>query len=236
MSDHKDDKREEDEENVKISDEGADDEVNGKSSDTNETADDSNNSYEDFKKENEKLLKELSEKEKEVLDHEDKFRRLMAEFDNYKRRSREEIDKSSDRGKIEILKRILPIVDEFELALVAANESTDKDLSKGVKMIYSNLMGTLNSLGLKEIDSERKYDPNIDEIIMTKDSEKEDDTILEVIKKGYRFNDYIVRPSAVIVSHQVKGMKIESDEDDKGNEGEYAEDESDKEESNKGEK
>jgi molecular chaperone GrpE len=131
----------------------------------------------------------------------DSMLRLAAEFDNYKKRVARDIDSAKDLGKAELVKALLPALDEFELALMAFNGSTnEKNHAKGVELVFSNILGTLKSAGLKEIDSKGKYDPYRHEIIMAKESSEPEGAIIEVVRKGYKFNDILLRPSAVIVS------------------------------------
>lgn len=127
--------------------------------------------------------------------------RLAAEFDNYKKRSSLEIENAKNVGKVEILKRIIPVLDEFELAMMSSNFSKDENLSKGIKMVYANLMDSLIAEGLTEINTKGKYDPYNIEIMMAQETEKaEPGTILEVLKKGYRLKGMLIRPASVIIA------------------------------------
>jgi molecular chaperone GrpE len=143
----------------------------------------------------------LTGPEKEVAEMKDKLLRLAAEFDNYKKRSAKELEAAKDMGKAELVKTLLPTLDEFELALSALNDSEhDRQHLKGVELVFSNILGSLRSAGLKEVDSKGKYDPYRHEIIMTRESKEPEGTIIEVVRKGYTFNNMLLRPSAVIVS------------------------------------
>ncbi len=136
-----------------------------------------------------------------MVEMKDKLLRLAAEFDNYKKRSAKDLDAARGVGKAELAKALLPTLDEFELALAALSESEhDKAHIKGVELVFSNILGSLKSAGLKEIDSKGKYDPYKHEIIMTRESKEPEGTIIEIVRKGYTFNDMLLRPSAVIVS------------------------------------
>ncbi len=137
---------------------------------------------------------------KQNKDLSDKFLRLAAEFDNYKKRSAIEIENSKDMGKFEMMKSLLTILDEFEITVMAASKSSDKSMAKGIEMLYINFRDALKKLGLSEINTKGVYDPYIHEIvIMQKDNGKEG-TILDVIKKGYMFNNKLLRVASVIVS------------------------------------
>jgi molecular chaperone GrpE len=145
--------------------------------------------------------KEPQNSEKELSEVKDRLLRLASEFDNYKKRSAKDVDAAKSLGKAELIKQLLPTLDEFELALCALNGSeSDKSHAKGVELVFSNVVGTLKSAGLKEVEAKGKYDPYRHEIVMAKESKEPEGMILEVVRKGYTLNDALLRPSAVIVS------------------------------------
>ncbi len=145
---------------------------------------------------------EESEEEEEKEDYKEKMLRIAAEFDNYKKRTKNETENARRLGKAEIMKGLLPVLDEFELAIISANGNGDKNIVKGIEMVYSNLSQTLKREGLSEIKSEGTYDPYKHEIMMTKESTKKPGTILEVVKKGYSVGDTILRPASVIIAKE----------------------------------
>jgi molecular chaperone GrpE len=128
--------------------------------------------------------------------------RLAAEFDNYKKRTKNDVDRAKGLGKAELIGSMLPILDEFELALIAASSSSDKNLLKGIEMVYSNLTDTLKRAGLREIHTEGIADPFRHEVAMVRESDKKPGTILEVVKKGYMLDDMLLRPASVIVAKE----------------------------------
>lgn len=130
----------------------------------------------------------------------DRLLRLAAEFDNYKKRSLEEVSNAKGLGKAELAKALLPALDEFELALSAFNASEKEDHIKGIELVFSNILGALKGAGMKEIDAKGKYDPYRHEVVMTRESREPEGTVIEVVRKGYTFNNMLLRPSAVIVS------------------------------------
>ena len=87
------------------------------------------------------------------------------------------------------------------------NEGKDDELAKGIAMIYTNFIEALKKEGIEEIDAKGRFDPYKHEIVMTKESEKEDGTILEVVKKGYALGGLLIRPASVIVSKKVQEGK-----------------------------
>jgi molecular chaperone GrpE len=139
--------------------------------------------------------------EKAEEEMKERLLRLAAEFDNYKKRARNDIDAAKGIGKAEIMKELLPVLDEFELALMSVRSDSDKTLVKGVEMIYSNLLDVLKKDGLSELKAEGTFDPYKHEIIMVRvDQQKKPGTILEVTKKGYAANGVLLRPASVIIS------------------------------------
>ncbi|MCL5404440.1 MAG: nucleotide exchange factor GrpE [Candidatus Marsarchaeota archaeon] len=137
---------------------------------------------------------------KEYEDMKDRFMRLAAEFDNYKKRVTAELAKSKSIGKAEIMKKLLPVLDEFELAILSAQETKDEGFAKGVKMVYTNMLSVLRAEGLREIDASGKYNPYEHEIILTRESDEAPGRVIEVVKKGYKFEDIMIRPASVIIS------------------------------------
>lgn len=160
---------------------------------------------------------EVTEKNNRDYDElKDRFLRLAAEFDNYKKRVANEIADSKELGKAELIKHLLKIMDEFDLTLIAAGKSNDKALLKGIELLYANFIDVLKKSGLKEIETKGKFDPYKHEIAMVRDGEK-DDIIIEVIKKGYTLNDRLLRAASVIVSKETKKEELEREEGE-GNE------------------
>lgn len=161
----------------------------------NEKAPDKNNKEEDP---SEEIVEAVEEKD-QYAELKENMLRLAAEFDNYKKRVKKELDNAEKNGKMILIKDLLPIVDEFELAMLAIG-SADDNVGKGIEMLYSNLMDQLKKEGLKEVDAKGIFDPYKHEIVMVRESEKKEGTILEVVKKGYTFDDRLLRPSSVIIA------------------------------------
>ena len=134
----------------------------------------------------------------EVAELKDRLLRLAAEFDNYKKRVAKDLDGSKSTGKAELMKKLLTIVDEFELAIAAMGKGSDN--IRGVELLFSNFMDILKGEGLKEIDSRGVFDPYKHEIMLAKESNEKEGTILEVVRKGYSVNGMMLRPVSVIVS------------------------------------
>ncbi len=140
----------------------------------------------------------------ELDETKDRLLRLAAEFDNYKKRVAKENEELRNLSKAELVKKIIPVLDEFELAIDAMSDSkNDEYMVKGMELIYSNLSSTLKNEGLSVIETQGVYDPYRHDIIMTRESEKKPGTILDVVRKGYQFNNLLVRPASVIVAKEI---------------------------------
>ncbi|MDE1855835.1 MAG: nucleotide exchange factor GrpE, partial [Candidatus Micrarchaeota archaeon] len=115
----------------------------------------------------------------EALELKDRLLRLAAEFDNYKKRVAKDAEAGKTIGKVDIVRKLLPTLDEFELAINSMNSANDGS-AKGIEMVYSNLIDALKSEGLRTIETKGKADPYRHEVMLAKESEKDEGTILEV--------------------------------------------------------
>lgn len=136
----------------------------------------------------------------------DSLKRLQAEFENYRRRVQRETEQLRERASAEVMEDILPVLDNFERALRAAMEHDEQLLGEGVELVYSQLRDVLGKRGLCEIEAEgQPFDPTHHEAVLCRPSdEHEEGTVLEVLEKGYRVEDKVVRPAKVIVSEGKK--------------------------------
>lgn len=148
-------------------------------------------------KDNEKIIK-LENEKKEIYES---YLRLRADFDNYKKRIEKEKVEIYTRSLEDILKKMLPILDNFERAVDAKSEDADK-IIEGVKMVYEQMTGLLKSEGLEMIDAiDKNFDPEYHHAVMTEQNEeKEDNTVLAVLQNGYVLKDRVIRPAMVKVN------------------------------------
>ena len=137
--------------------------------------------------------------EEKIKELEDKNLRLLADFNNYKKRMLEESLKSKNLGKIEVIRSVIDAVDNFERALKLKSE--DLEFKKGMEMIYNNLIEKLKTFGVEEVETSGIMNPNIHQALMVdKVDNKEDDEIIEVLQKGYILDGILIRPSLVKVN------------------------------------
>ncbi len=144
----------------------------------------------------------LAKAEKEAADYKDRYTRLYAEFDNFRKRTDKEKSQMFEMGEKDVIERILPIVDNFERALqTVEDEHRDDAFTKGVEGIYRQIQKAFEELDVKPIEAVgKKFDANLHNAVMT-DSEGdcEEDTITQDLQKGYTFRGQVVRHSMVKV-------------------------------------
>jgi molecular chaperone GrpE len=149
------------------------------------------------KKDIEKALKEELQQEK------DKFLRLFAEFENYKKRTtRERIELYSTANQ-ELMTALLPILDDFDRGLVELKKSADDHVLEGIKLIYNKLNNTLEQKGLKRIAIKQGdvFDVDFQEAItqIPAPSKKLKGKVIDVIEKGYKLNEKVIRYAKVVI-------------------------------------
>ncbi len=135
----------------------------------------------------------------------DKFLRLFAEFENYKKRtSKERIDLFKTANQ-DVLQAMLPVLDDFDRATVEINKSDDENLKKGVELIHEKLKNTLISKGLEQVDIKAgdAFNADVAEAItqIPAPSDKLKGKIVDVIEKGYKLGDKIIRFPKVVVGN-----------------------------------
>lgn len=139
-----------------------------------------------------------------IADLTDRLKRSMAEFDNFRKRSEKEKATMFDMGARSIAEKILPIVDNFERAMVAAPKEGDgKAFADGITMIYNQLKKTLEDLGVKPIDCVgQPFDPNFHNAVMhIEDESLGENVVAEELLKGYMYKDSVLRHSMVKVAN-----------------------------------
>lgn len=149
--------------------------------------------------ETEKLKKKY---ENALAEQKDKYIRLYAEFDNYRKRTEKEKSQNFDFGAREVIEKLLPVVDNFERALGTVDpEDEDDAFTKGVRGIYKQLEKMFEDLDVKAIPADgEKFDPNLHNAVMTDtESDAEEDTITQDLLKGYTYKGQVVRHSMVKV-------------------------------------
>ena len=152
----------------------------------------------------ENLEEKQDKKDIAIVDLTDRLKRSMAEFDNFRKRSEKEKATMFDMGARSIAEKILPVVDNFERAMVAApKEGDSKAFADGITMIYNQLKKTLEDLGVKPIDCVgQAFDPNFHNAVMhIEDESLGENVVAEELLKGYMYKDSVLRHSMVKVAN-----------------------------------
>lgn len=152
----------------------------------------------------ENLEEKQDKKDIAIADLTDRLKRSMAEFDNFRKRSEKEKATMFDMGARSIAEKILPVVDNFERAMVAAPKEGDgKAFVDGITMIYNQLKKTLEDLGVKPIDCVgQAFDPNFHNAVMhIEDESLGENVVAEELLKGYMYKDSVLRHSMVKVAN-----------------------------------
>ena len=160
------------------------------------------------------LEAKLEAKEKEAVETYDRLLRASAEFDNYKKRSSREMEEFRKFANQSLIKEMLSVVDNLELAMNSTNnhKAIDKDLLQGLEMTHKEILKVFEKFNVKPIDAKgQPFDPAFHEAVMqeeTSDSPK--NTVTNELQKGYMIHDRLLRPSMVVVA-----KPKENDESDK---------------------
>ena len=168
---------------------------------TQESEEDNEEASEDSK-DKKSSKKDKKNKAQEIIDElNDKVMRQMAEFENFRKRSDKEKTQMYDMGAKSILEKILPVVDNFERGLDAAADGDS--FADGMKMIYKQLMTSLEEAGVKEIEAEgEEFNPDYHNAVMhVEDEELGENVVVEVLQKGYMYNDTVLRHAMVKVAN-----------------------------------
>lgn len=164
----------------------------------------------EIKEEPKKKKKDKKNKHEEELaialqEANDKALRAMAELQNYRKRKDEEVSAMLKYANADLLKDLLPVLDNFERAVNMDDENLDDEVSKflkGFEIIYTEMKELFKKYGVKEVEAlGKKLDPNcMEAVFVVEDKQSEPDTVLEVLQKGYYYHDRLLRASMVKVS------------------------------------
>ena len=127
--------------------------------------------------------------------------RAQADFENYRKRAAKEAAAAGERAKGNLVRELLPVVDNLERALESAEES-EQHLAEGVRLVHSELVAVLQRNGVEPFDPRGEaFDPEVHEALSTRpDEESDSGVVLDVVEKGYKLNGTVLRPARVVVS------------------------------------
>jgi molecular chaperone GrpE len=156
-------------------------------------------------------VENLKAKAAQADEHWDKLLRVSADFDNFRKRAARERQEAIKFANESLLEKLLPVLDNFEMAIAASGSSANasqsdavESLKTGVSMIYSQLKNVMTEAGLEEIDATHKaFDPNWHEAVAQQDSvDVPEGCVLQQLRKGYKLRDRLIRPAVVVVARK----------------------------------
>jgi molecular chaperone GrpE len=126
--------------------------------------------------------------------------RTQADFENFRKRAARDIAVSADRAKAKLVSELLPVVDNLERALATANPEEDH-LAEGVRLVHVELTRLLERNGIQAYDpAGEQFDPTVHEAISMREGDNGSGIVLDVVEKGYKLGDNVIRPARVVVS------------------------------------
>ena len=128
------------------------------------------------------------------------LKRVAAEFENYRKRVLRDQESLVARAHERLVKELLPVLDDLERALAAAEEHEEAKLEEGVRLVHRELDDALAREGLAEIETDGQFDPHVHEALLSQPSSEEEGTVIEVVQKGYKLGDRVLRPARVVVA------------------------------------
>jgi molecular chaperone GrpE len=160
----------------------------------------------------------------------DRLQRLAAEFDNFRKRNAREQAAFAERANERLVKELIPILDDLGRALEAASEHeeaakrsvrgsgpgegargnrevppTADDVVDGVRLVHRALADLLAKQGLTEIETDGKFDPHVHEALLSQPADAEEGSVIEVVQKGYKLGDKVLRPARVVIAGPAEG-------------------------------
>lgn len=153
---------------------------------------------EDIKDTKDENLEKIEALTENINDLDDKYKRTLAEFENYKKRTEKEKLKTYDRAKVDLIEKLLPVIDSIE---AAKKVSENTEYAEGINMVYKQIETFLAKNNVEEIKTVGEiFDPEVHDAISIVESEEKEGTIIEEFRKGYKLGNDIIRHSMVIVS------------------------------------
>jgi molecular chaperone GrpE len=151
---------------------------------------------------NEQSLEErLTEAEAKRDEYLADLQRLAADFDNYRKRTARDQESLAARAAERLVQGLLPVLDDLERALQAADEHEEAKLEEGVSLVHRELTDLLRKEGLVEVEIDGVFDPHVHEALLSQPAEgAAQGDVIQVLQKGYRLGDRVLRPARVIVA------------------------------------
>jgi molecular chaperone GrpE len=146
------------------------------------------------------VVDELAEVTRQRDEYLDALQRSQAEFANYRKRVARDQGELVARATQRLVKELLPVLDDLERSLQAANEHEEAKLEEGVRLVHRSFADALAKEGVQEIETNGKFDPHTQEALLAQPSDEEEGTVLQVLQKGYTLGDLVLRPARVVIA------------------------------------
>ena len=143
---------------------------------------------------------EQVEEQQPEAEQDDRLLRLAADFENYKKRAARERQEYVQLANERLIAELLPILDDLERALTAAEQHEEAQLDEGVRLVHRSLAALLGRQGVTPIETEGKFDPHVHEALLSQPSEAEEGSVIDVVQKGYKLGERVVRPARVVAA------------------------------------
>ncbi len=164
----------------------------------------------------EELLSKIEEKEKQLNEYISAYRKMKSETEEFQKRLSREFEKKIEITKGDIIKNLLPLIDNFERALDSTKDIKDFDgFLNGIEMIYSQFLNILKNDGVEKLERIGKtFDPNVDEAIdvVNVESKEKDNIVIDELEGGYMLNGRLLRPAKVRVGRFINNMEEGTEE------------------------
>ena len=143
----------------------------------------------------EAVVDPLVEAERQRDEYLDALQRLKAEFDNYRKRVARDQQELAARAHERLVRELVPVLDDLERAI-----NHEGDIDEGVRLVHRALADALAKEGLTEIETDGKFDPHTQEALLSQPSDAEEGTVIQVLQRGYKLGDLVLRPARVVIS------------------------------------
>src|SRR5262249_59038507 len=120
--------------------------------------------------------------------------------DNYRKRAARDQASLVERASERLVRELLPVLDDLQRALEAAEQHEEAKLEEGVRLVQRSLAAALEREGLAEIETDGQFDPHVHEALLSQPSEADEGSVIQVLQKGYRLGDRVLRPGRVVVA------------------------------------
>jgi molecular chaperone GrpE len=149
----------------------------------------------------ESLEAKIATLEKEKKDHWDRYLRTAADLENFRKRQRRELDEARFEAKSKVLKEMLPVVDNLERAIEHAQQAGGSPIVEGVQLVLRQFLSAFERLDVTAIEAAgQPFDPNLHEAISQAESDQPPGTVVQVLQRGYRSAERLLRPALVVVA------------------------------------